>query len=191
MSCLSCEALAGQFGDSYDWIEDRVAENPALAEPQSGAAWMAQLQEEMPSLFDNDYQAPDEAEAEPEDYYVLDLVMHLLEQANHPLFAPPPGWLPPELLRAATVLAKAQLSSADDKREKTIFSFVHDRLVPRSEWLIADTDYAPQVKALGMTSTQMRLLAEQIFAPTLLSRDRRLEVLNGLCTCATVPVQSQ
>ena len=183
-SCLSCEALAGSFGDSYDWIEERVAANPALGEPRAGDAWMAQLAEEMPHLFDADYRAPHACEAESEEYYVLDVVMQLLHQANHPPFAPPPAWLPLPLLRAAIVLAKAQVLAAEDESEKTIFSFVHDRLVPRNQWLIGDTDYAREVQALGMTSAQMRVLVEQVFAPTLMPLTWRRDVLDSLCTCA-------
>jgi len=187
MACFACEALGGGYGDSFDFQTDAIAERPELGSADlrvAGNGWLEFFRETLPRVLEPTYAGPPPDEAECDDGYVVDVVMALLQRAHHVLFAPLPAWLPAELARAAKVVARADALSAEDETSRLVRSFVHDRLAPASERLIAEPTFAREVRALGLASKQMAVLVEQVFRPSLVSADQRAELLASLHTCA-------
>jgi hypothetical protein len=202
--CFACDAMSGGYDDTYDWMNDCREEDAALgaADPvreynaneavedvaKAAAAWLEYLQRTRPFLFDATFEVPDEDECEEycdecEEYYVLDVVLDLLDRGKHPLFAPLPAWMPAELARVAKVLARGDAARQPTEDQRLVFLFVHDRLAPRAEWLITENTFTSAVNALGLTSKEMAALVEQVFRPTLLSQNHHIELLNRLHTC--------
>lgn len=177
MACVACEALGGCYGDSFDFIQEIKEENPKLDSDnyqEAAEAWLKYCEDVYPWIFKDDYQPTfSDVDEEP---YMIDALMDLLDRAGHPPFAPVPDWIPTKLARAIQRMAKADALASDS----VIRKFVHDRISPKEEWLIADTDFT-HITALGMTSKQMAILVEQVFNPMFLND--RPDLLASLHTC--------
>jgi len=187
--CLACLYLSGGYDESHYYRQTQRQNNPALAVENVEAAalaWEAHFKRSFPHMFFGDWKPRDAyiSVYGHGEFYLLDTVLSLLKDAKHSIFAPPPAWMPPELLRLAKVLARSETTSTGPGciQRRKIYTVVHDCLAPKEERLLSQECFQEEMIALKLTSKQMALLVEQIFRPVFAQYNNNIAVLQSLHT---------